>query len=123
VQTVRADLHTPQETLLDFSSLGELLRAAERVQISPEVRLCHRLIAFTEGNVDLRINVFDDSCRDAADDTAVRHVARHDGIGRHHRVLADRHTGHDGDCSTEPHTFLDDDRYAAGRAANRGIEG
>lgn len=33
--------------LLDFPSLGELLRAAERAQISPEVRLCHRLIAFT----------------------------------------------------------------------------
>ena len=33
--------------LLDFPSLGELLRAAERAQISPEIRLCHRLIAFT----------------------------------------------------------------------------
>lgn len=33
--------------LLDFPSLGELLRAAERAQITPEVRLCHRLIAFT----------------------------------------------------------------------------
>jgi integrase len=33
--------------MLDFPSLGELLRAAERAQISPEVRLCHRLIAFT----------------------------------------------------------------------------
>lgn len=33
--------------LLDFRSLRELLRAAERAQISPEVRLCHRLIAFT----------------------------------------------------------------------------
>lgn len=33
--------------LLDFRPLGELLRAAERAQISPEVRMCHRLIAFT----------------------------------------------------------------------------
>ncbi len=33
--------------LLDLPSLGELLRAAERANISPEVRLCHRLIAFT----------------------------------------------------------------------------
>jgi integrase len=33
--------------LLDFKSLGELLRAAERANISQEVRLCHRLIAFT----------------------------------------------------------------------------
>jgi integrase len=33
--------------LLDFASLGQLLRDAERAQISPGVRLCHRLIAFT----------------------------------------------------------------------------
>lgn len=37
--------HMP--ALLDFPSLGELLRAAERAQISPEVRLCHKLIAYT----------------------------------------------------------------------------
>jgi integrase len=33
--------------LLDFPALGELLRTADRAAISPEVRLCHRLIAFT----------------------------------------------------------------------------
>lgn len=37
--------------LLDFPSLGELLRATERAQISPEVRLCHRLIAFTASRI------------------------------------------------------------------------
>jgi integrase len=33
--------------LLTFPVLGELLRTAERAAITPEVRLCHRLIAFT----------------------------------------------------------------------------
>lgn len=37
--------HRP--ALLTFPELGELLRAGELAQISQEVRLCHRLIAFT----------------------------------------------------------------------------
>lgn len=41
----RAVRHRP--ALLTFPALGEVLRANELAHISPEVRLCHRLVAFT----------------------------------------------------------------------------
>jgi integrase len=41
--------HRP--ALLNFAGLGDVLRAGELARMSPEVRLCHRLIAFTSVRV------------------------------------------------------------------------
>jgi integrase len=43
----RAKLVKHRPALLTFPALGELLRKAEMHPVSPAVRLCHRLIAFT----------------------------------------------------------------------------
>lgn len=43
--------HAPRPALLDFASLGELLRAAEMAPLSPAVRQAHRLVAFTAARI------------------------------------------------------------------------
>lgn len=43
--------HSQRPALLEFASLGDLLRRAEVAPISPPVRLAHRLIAFTAARI------------------------------------------------------------------------
>jgi integrase len=43
--------HSQRPALLEFAALGELLRKAEVVPISPPVRVAHRLIAFTGARI------------------------------------------------------------------------
>lgn len=43
--------HSQRPALLNFKDLGDLLRRAEVAPISPPVRICHRLIAFTASRI------------------------------------------------------------------------
>jgi integrase len=43
--------HSQRPALLNFESLGEVLRKFEAAPVSPPVRLCHRLIAFTAARI------------------------------------------------------------------------
>jgi integrase len=43
--------HSQRPALLNFESLGELLRAFEAAPVSPQVRIAHRLVAFTAARI------------------------------------------------------------------------
>lgn len=43
--------HSQRPALLKFDALADLLRRAERAPISPAVRICHRLIAYTAARI------------------------------------------------------------------------
>jgi integrase len=47
----RKRAHSQRPALLSFAALGDLLRKAEAAPISPPVRICHRLIAFTASRI------------------------------------------------------------------------
>jgi integrase len=43
--------HSQRPALLNFESLGELLRAFEAAPVSPQVRIAHKLVAFTAARI------------------------------------------------------------------------